>query len=243
MPTISFLKEFPSKDRFFIMIILLFSGRSPPGGPTMLAQSRPGYNPGREARVNAVRSQSAYRVDAEGHPNPTKEAAMRRTSIIALAALGLFAAGTPTLGGSGEDPEGMITRAVSVIMDHSGDSKAALVEILDASLLILPKTVYAGKFRSRIESAKKESPETSLFSGKSYKDLTLAYRLVAAGEEFKFPNVVLKAAGEKTGIEKAVVYCQASIDSALSELRAGRRECAARHLVEFVLMVITPIQR
>lgn len=168
---------------------------------------------------------------------------MRKISIIALAALGLFAAGIPALGGSGEDPEGMITRAASVIMDHSGDSKAALVEILDASLLILPKTDYAGEFRSRIESAKKESRETSLFSDKSYKDLALAYRLVAAGEEFRFPDAVLKADGERTGIEKAVVYCRASIDSALSELRAGRRECAARHLVGFVLMVITPIQR
>jgi hypothetical protein len=168
---------------------------------------------------------------------------MRKTSIVALAVLGLFATGIPALGGSGEDPEGMITRAVSVIMDHSGDSKAALVEILDASLLILPKTDYAGEFRSRIESAKKESRESSLFSEKSYKDLALAYRLVAAGEEFKFPDVVLKAGGETAGIEKAVVYCQASIDAALSEFRAGRRECAVRHLVGFVLMVITPIHR
>ncbi len=168
---------------------------------------------------------------------------MRKKSIIALAALGLLAAGIPALGGSGEDPEIMITRAAAVVMDHSGDSKAALVEILDASLLILPKTDYAGEFRSRIESAKKESHESSLFSDKSYKDLALAYSLVAAGEEFKFPDVVLKAAGEKSGIEKAVVYCQASIDSALSEIKAGRRECAARHLVEFVLMVITPIHR
>lgn len=167
---------------------------------------------------------------------------MRKISIITLAALGLLAAGIPALGSSGEDPEGMITRAVSVIMNRSGDSKAALVEILDASLLILPKTDYAGDFRSSIESAKKESRETSLFSDRSYKDLALAYRLVAAGEEFKFPDVVLKAGGEKAGIEKAVVYCQAAIDSALSELRVGRRECAVRHLLEFVLMVITPIQ-
>ena len=168
---------------------------------------------------------------------------MRKRSILALAALGLFATGIPALGSSGESPEGQITRAVSVIMDHSGDSKAALVEILDASLLILPKTDYAGEFRSRIESVKKESRETSLFSDKAYKDLALAYRLVAAGEEFKFPDAVRKAAGERSGIERAAVYCQASIDSALGEIRAGRRECAVRHLVEFVLMVITPIER
>ena len=171
---------------------------------------------------------------------------MKIRTTVALIALALSASAVTLLRASDTKAEEMINRAYSVFNTPDPSSEAimkALAEILDASLLILPKTDYAGEFRSRIESAKKESRETSLFSDKAYKDLALAYRLVAAGEEWKFPEVVLKSAGEKAGIERAVVYCQASIDSALSELRSGRRECAARHLVEFVLTVITPIQR
>jgi hypothetical protein len=173
---------------------------------------------------------------------------MRKRAIIALAIAGLVAARLPAHGTAGEDPEAMITRAVAVILNHSSlqeDSVASLVNVLKASLLILPATPYAGEYRAKIESATKDLGETSLFNDQAYKDLSAAYRLVAAGDDWKFPEVLIKARSETSvaAIERATIYCQADIDSALTELKAGRRECASRHLVHFVLMVITPMER
>ena len=173
---------------------------------------------------------------------------MKRNLIVALAALAVLVAVTsvPASGGPGEDVEGMINRAVAVFTDHPPAAKsagAALADILDASLLILPATPYASQYRTLVGTAKREFQETSLFTQKAHTDLAAAYRLVAAGEEWKFPEASIRPRDEGRGIDRARVYCQAEIDSALREFRAGQRESAVGHLVSFVLLVITPIER
>ena len=171
---------------------------------------------------------------------------MKRMLIVPLAALAVLSAAAPAPGAPGEDVEGMINRAVAVFTDHPPagmSANAALADILEASVLVLPATPYAGEFRSRIERAKKDFRETSMFSDKAYADLAAAYRLASAGQEWKFPEASIRPRDEGSGIDRARVYCQAEIDSAQSEIKAGRGECAARHLVRFVLLVVTPIER
>jgi len=169
---------------------------------------------------------------------------MKNRSIIAFAALGLLLSATSLLLCSETDAESMVTHATSVILDRSSSGsavKAALLEILDVSLLILPETDYAGEYRSRIEIAKKEFGDNSFFSDKGHQYLSLAYRLVTAGKKWQFPEEISGAYKEKDIMEQAKNVGQKLIDSALGELKAGRSEQSIQHLLEFVLMVVTPI--
>ena len=171
---------------------------------------------------------------------------MRKRSIVALVVLGMLLAGAPVLRCSDKDAESMITHGVSVIMDRSSsneDMKAAWFELLDASLRILPRRDYADEYKSRIETAKREFGPGALFSDKGGQALALAYRLVAAGKEWKFPEELIQGRSEQGHIEKVKAACQGMIDTALGDLQAGRHEDAVRNLLGFVLMVITPVYR
>jgi len=139
----------------------------------------------------------------------------------------------------------MVNRAFSVIMTPTSSSDAimkALTEILDASLLILPKTDYSEEYKSRIEVAKKTFEERSMLNDKSHQYLGLAYRLVTGGKVWQMPEELTSAYREKDIMAQAKKVCQKLIDSALAERKAGRNEQAVRYLLEFVLLVITPIQ-
>jgi hypothetical protein len=169
---------------------------------------------------------------------------MKTRTTIALIAIALLAA--PYLESSDEKPEDMINRARAIIMTPPMPSTEvvakSLVEILDASVLILPKTDYAIEYGSRIEGAKKMIVETTLFSDKAHQYLGLAYKLVTGGKAWKIPDELTSAYREADIMALAKKVCQKLIDSALAERKAGRDEQAVRYLLEFVLMVITPIE-
>lgn len=170
---------------------------------------------------------------------------MKNRITIVLIAIALLVAAAPHLRATDEKPEDMINRAYSVIMTPTASSETimkALMEILDASVLILPKTDYAEECKSRIEVAKKMFTERSMFNDKSRQYLGLAYRLVTGGKIWQIPEELTSAYREKDIMAQAKKVCQKLIDSAQAELKAGRNEHAVRCLLEFVLMVITPIQ-
>lgn len=168
---------------------------------------------------------------------------MKNRTMIAIIAAALLAA--PYLESWDEKPEDMINRAYSVLMTPAASSETimkALMEILDASVLILPKTDYSDEYKSRIEVAKKMFTERSMFNDKSRQYLGLAYRLVTGGKIWQIPEELTSAYREKDIMAQAKKVCQKLIDSALAERKAGRDEQAVRCLLEFVLMVITPIE-
>ena len=85
----------------------------------------------------------------------------------------------------------MIVHARTVVLTPDGSRDAihkALVEVLDASLMILPKTDYADEFRSRIERRQGHDRGGELFSDKAYQYLGLAYKLVAGGQPLAGPG-------------------------------------------------------
>jgi hypothetical protein len=84
--------------------------------------------------------------------------------------------------------------------------------------------------------------ERSLFNDKSRQYLGLAYRLVTGGKIWQIPEELTSAYREKDIMEQAKKICQKLIESALAERKAGHDELAVRYLLEFVLMVITPVQ-
>jgi hypothetical protein len=170
---------------------------------------------------------------------------MKTHKTIGRVVLALLVATTPFLRSADTKAEDMINHAYSAIMTPSSPTDAirlALNEILDASLLILPKTDYSEEYRTRVEVAKKMFAERSLFNDKSHQYLGLAYKLVTGGQAWKAPEELTSAYREKDIMAQAKKICQRSIDSALAELKTGRSERSVRYLLEFVLTIITPIE-
>lgn len=170
---------------------------------------------------------------------------MKNRMMLALLALGFLASSVPALRSAEKDAESMISHAESVLMaqDRSRDAILdALAEVLDATLLILRKTEYEAEFRSRVEFAKKTFEDRILFSAKARQYLGLAYMLVTGGKSWQVPDELSPEHREKDFMAQAKRVCQSLIDSAQAELKAGRNESAVRFLLEFVLMVITPVQ-
>jgi hypothetical protein len=170
---------------------------------------------------------------------------MKTRFFIAAGLLGILVCAAPPLRGSGIDAGSMIVHANSVIMDPSSPKTAveeALIEILDASLLILPKNDSTAECRSRIEGAKKEFDQNTLFSDKAHQSLSLAYRLLMEGKKWRFPEEVSAAYREKAIREQAMKTGQKLIDSALGEMKAGRSGESVRYLLEYALMIITPVE-
>jgi hypothetical protein len=170
---------------------------------------------------------------------------MKNRSILTFVVLGLLISAPPVLWCSETEAASMIIHASSVIMAPSASHdaiKAALLEILDASLLILPNTDYSDEYKSRIEVAKTQFSEQSLFSDKGHQYLSLAYRLVTAGKRWQVPEELSVPFRERDIMEQAKKLAQKLIDLALSELKGGRNEQSVRYILEFVLMVVTPIQ-
>jgi hypothetical protein len=170
---------------------------------------------------------------------------MKKRAMIALVVLGLIVSAAPVLAGQKSTPEAMIGRARAAVRNPDGSRDAilkALVEVLDASLMILPKTDYADEFRSRVEWVRGSLEEGNLFSDKARQYLGLAYKLVAGGSLWQVPEELKSAASAKKGIERATEICVELLDSALAERKAGNDEKAVRRLIEFVLLVVTPIE-
>jgi hypothetical protein len=171
---------------------------------------------------------------------------MKRYLTIALIASATVFAAAPALRGSQDKPEAMIEHARQLLSAPQPATEAitkALVDALNASLLILPKTDYAEEYKSRIERVRKMVKEGAMLSKEAYQDLGTAYKLVSGGKAWEIP-VELKASGsEKKGIEKATEICGKLLDAALAERKAGRNEEAVRNLLSFVILVVTPIER
>jgi hypothetical protein len=184
-------------------------------------------------------------AEARERPTRSKEAVMKSRTMIALMILGLVISRTPLLRGSETGPEAMIAHARDVVQSphfSRDDITKALVDVLEASLLILPKTDYAEEFRSRVETVQKMFGEKEIFAEKARQYLGLSYKLVAGGNLWQIPAELKAPESTKKGIERATEICVKLLDSALAERKAGRSEQSVRYLLEFVLLVITPIE-
>lgn len=170
---------------------------------------------------------------------------MKTCQTLILVALMCLVIAPPMLRGASTDPETMITHARSVILGPQGSRDAmldALVELLDATLLVLPETSYAGEFRSRIEAVRKLLGDGALFSDKVRQYLGLTYKLVTGGKAWQIPQEMQGPYREADTMEQARKAGGRLFDSALAERKAGRNEQCVRYLLEVVLMVITPVE-
>ncbi len=172
---------------------------------------------------------------------------MRNRPLIVLALVGiaLIFAAVPALRAADDTFETTVgrVRAVALTPDLSRDEiTKALIEALDASLLILPPTEYAAEFKSRVETVRKMFLDGALLEDKIRQYLGLAYKMVAGGKSWEIPKGLEPAYREADIMAQAKKVCAALLDSALAEHRAGRDEAAVRDLLSFVIFVVTPIE-
>ncbi|NTU51537.1 MAG: hypothetical protein HGA94_03755 [Candidatus Aminicenantes bacterium] len=170
---------------------------------------------------------------------------MNSRPTVALIGLGLLLAAIPVLAVPEDSLEAKIGRARAVVLGPEGSREAiakALVDVLDASLLILPKTDYAEEFRSRVETVKKMFEDGALLEEKVRQYLGFAYKMVSGGKSWEVPEELKSAYREVDIMERAKRICAGLLDSALAEHKAGRRESAVRDLISFVIFVITPVE-
>ena len=170
---------------------------------------------------------------------------MKQHLMIALIGIALLLAAVPALRGEEAGPEALIARARAVVLSPHFSREAingALLDVLDASLLILPRTDRTKECRSRIEEAKKPIVQGELFSEKAYGDLGLAYKSVSGGTAWKIPEELTAAGAGSKGIEQATKICVKLLDSALAAHKAGRSEESVRDLLGMVILIVTPIE-
>jgi len=170
---------------------------------------------------------------------------MKKHSMIALIGIALLLAAVPALRGEEAGPETLIARARAVVLSPHFSREAingALLDVLSASLQILPQADRTKECRSRIEEAKKPIVQGELFSEKAYENLGLAYKAVSGGKAWKIPEELTAAGEGSKGIEKAVKLCAKLLDSALTAHKAGRSEESVRDLLGMVILVVTPIE-
>jgi hypothetical protein len=166
-------------------------------------------------------------------------------AVIAVIAVAIGLATVPSLQAQENGFEAKIGRVRAVVLtpDFSRDDIArALVEALDASLLILPAADYAAEFRSRVETVQKMFADGALLEDKARQYLGLAYKMVAGGESWKVPEELMSAYRAVEITERGKKVCVALLDSSLADHKAGRNEAAVRGLIGFVIFVITPVE-
>lgn len=170
---------------------------------------------------------------------------MPKTATIALIGIGLALTAVPAQGTRENGPEALIGRARTVTLSphfSREEITKALIEVLDASLLLLPETSYAAEFKSRIDTVRKMLADGGLFEDKIRQYLGLAYKLAAGGQAWAVPEALRSAYREAEIMDRAKKICAALLDGALADIQAGRREQAVRKLIGYVIFVVTPVE-
>jgi hypothetical protein len=178
-------------------------------------------------------------------PNRSKEAAVKKSSTSVLVGLAVLSAFVPALRAQEMGPEALIGRARAVVLSphfSRDEITKALVDVLDASLQILPKTDQNKECMSRIEAARKTVGAGHLFADESYESLGLAYKAVSSGQAWKVPEELAAGGQGAHGIEQATKICAKLLDAAAAAYRTGRNEEAVRDLLGMVILVVTPIE-
>jgi hypothetical protein len=171
---------------------------------------------------------------------------MKSRLTVLLVGLSILIAAVPFARGEQAGPEALIGRARAVVLSphfSRDEINKALADVLEASLLVLPKTDQNKDVRSRIESAKSLMQKGEIFTEKAREDLSSAYKTMAGGKDWEVPEELSSKSEANKGIEQATRICVRLLDSGLAAYKAGRGDEAVGDLLGMVILVITPIER
>jgi hypothetical protein len=163
---------------------------------------------------------------------------MRRAAC-ALVTAGLVALGLAgaTLGEAG-DVAGEVRQAVQGLLASDpqgpGDVHEALRRVLDVAAGLGREAGLPAPAQAKLDAASAQARRLSPLDERSRAAVAEAYAAVSGGRAFAFPP-------EVGSIEQAKAYGRAQVDRGLAAVAAGRPQEAARELLGFVLLVITPM--
>jgi hypothetical protein len=170
---------------------------------------------------------------------------MKRLMAVLLLGLAQLFVLIPALKAEIASPEVLIGRARAVALSpHFSREEVtkAMIDALDASLLILPQADYAAELKSRVATVREMFAKGAIFEDKARQYLGLAYKLVSDGQAWAVPEELKSKYRDAEITDPAKKICVALLDESLVELKAGRPEAAVRGLISFVIFVITPVE-
>ncbi len=161
----------------------------------------------------------------------------KTTRALALAGVGvLWLAGTATPAtGVGDDIRRTTDPLLQGASGGSADVHAALRHLLETAADLGREARLPGPAQAKLDAASAQAQRLSPLDGAVRAAADEAYKALNQGGAFSFP----KAVGS---IDQAKAYGRGQVDRALAALSAGRPQEAARELVGFVLLVITPME-
>lgn len=164
---------------------------------------------------------------------------MRRAAC-ALVMAGLVALGS-AVGARGEagDVAGEVRQAVKELLASDsrgqGDAQEALRRVLDVAAGLGREAGLPAPAQAKLDAASAQARRLSPLDERSRAAVVEAYATVSGGRAFAFPS-------EVGSIEQAKSYGRAQVDRGLAAVAAGRPQEAARELLGFVLLVMTPME-
>jgi hypothetical protein len=128
------------------------------------------------------------------------------------------------------------TADVIVAGDAPGEIPAALVRLVTLASRIAAEGKLPEAVRTKLEAAGAAARPEGLLGEKSRASLREAYALLNEGRPFAMPK------GED-GVEALMAHGRKQVDRSVAALGKAKSEEAARELVGFILLVITPMEQ
>jgi len=130
-----------------------------------------------------------------------------------------------------------IQKASALLLDSekSEDKNQGMRLLVESVDLAAAGGSLPAGFQDEVRGALEIFRQGSIFDQRASDKLRKAYALLNAGKPFQMPT-------EISSIDQAVEYGRAQIQSALTQVKAGKNADAVKPLLEVVLMVITPME-
>lgn len=153
--------------------------------------------------------------------------------LFVLIAFGLL--GRPAL--AADTLEEKIQKATALLLDaeKSEDKAQGLPLLVESVDLAAAGGSFPAGLQEEIRGALEFLRRGSIFDQQGGEKLKKAYAPINSGKPFQMP-------AEKSGINQAVERCKSGIQTALTQVKAGKNAEAANPLLEVILMVITPME-
>jgi hypothetical protein len=161
-----------------------------------------------------------------------------RTWTLALAAA-IVLGPTATRADPPDAPAKAIRAAADALLEGTargpGEPEASLTRLVDEAARITDQAALPSAAKARIDAVRSDARRYPLLDDRARRDLAEAYAALNAGRAFEFPKSV-------ASIDQAKAFGRGQVNRALAALAASQGERAARELIGFVLLVVTPME-
>ena len=164
-----------------------------------------------------------------------------RAPIVALALAGLALVGRPARGGEDADLAARLRSAANTLLAAGATEDADRMKPMTEAVGLLSQVAARGQLQADVraklaDAAARLRKGTTPFADPGVEDaLNGAYAALHAGRRFTFPPGI-------RGIEQARDACQRAIDGAAAALEAGRHEEATKGMLQFLMLLTTPME-